>query len=200
MTASAPGSSGARVTRAISASWPPMRASRASRLGAARCSAGWAPRLPWARKGPSRWAPSRRQRPLRCCRRACCSTARAWRSGATAQVTRVGLIASTPSRQSSSSSSSRVGRSLGCSSGKASPRPPLICQSIPAGLSQSPCQCSPAAALPGGMGWMLAIRSWARPMRQSPGSPGRRTWLSQRIRCENGTMSSSLRKPKRADV
>ena len=32
-------------------------------LGLARCSRGWAPRRASARKGPSRWAPSSRQRP-----------------------------------------------------------------------------------------------------------------------------------------
>ena len=183
MTAPAPSNSGARVTRSISSSKPPIRSSRAVGLGSHRWMAGWAPRRAWARNGPSRWAPSRRQRPLRWRCRAVRITARAWRRGATAQVTKVGQIASTPSRQSSSSRASSWGRSAPVSSGKARPRPPLICRSTPAGLSQSPCQSAPAATLPGARACTAAIWSWpSRPMRQSWGPPpGRRMLLSQRI-------------------
>ena len=81
ITAAAPGSSGARVTRAIASSKTSIRSCSASRLGAARCWAGWAPRRLGSRNGPSRWAPSNWARPLWCCCRASASTARAWRNG-----------------------------------------------------------------------------------------------------------------------
>ena len=181
---------------------PPIRSCSAAGEGGQRCCSGWAPRRVAARKGPSRWAPSRRQRPGRWAARAWRSTARASRRGSTAQVTRVGQIASTPSRQSSSSNSSSRGRSAAVSSGKARPRPPLICRSTPAGLSQSPCQSMPAARLPGGIRCRAAMRPCpsiatrqSRSRRSSsagPSSPrslrsgwpqaplsGSRTWLSQ---------------------
>ena len=97
---------------------------------------------------------------------ACRSTARAWRSGAMPQVTRVGAIASTPSLHNSSSSSSSRGRSAALSSGKASPSPPLICRSTPRGLSQSPFQSSYPSVEP--------RRPSPRCGRSTPGRRGRR--------------------------
>ena len=98
-------------------------------------------------------------------------------------------MASTPSRQRSSSNCCSRGWSAALSSVKASPRPPLICRSTPIGLSQSPPQSSPAAALPGGSASIWYTRSsWSRPMRQrrwlrwlQGEAWGRRTLLSQRI-------------------
>ena len=119
-----------------------MRSSKAARLGLARCSRGWAPRRDSARNGPSRWAPNSWQRPAQCCVLASRKTAIAPRSGSIPQVTKVGAMASTPSLQSQSSSSNNRGRSVGTSSGKASPSPPLICKSMPRGLIQSPFQLS----------------------------------------------------------
>ena len=137
------------------------------------------------------------------------STARVrWRSGATPQVTRVGAMASTPSRhRAAREARSSRGRSVAQSSGKARPSPPLICRSIPRGLSQSPFQLSPGhGRIIAGMGPDLGDHglrrsesSQCRSLRLvlTQGMRGSRTWVIRRMRavwCGTMEVSPSLRR------